>query len=402
MNKTRHSRKMTFGRYDYAAFSSFFAYAAGSVVIPVVLVSLARDMGFSLEDGGMMAGGSLHVGRTVSIVITMLLCGVAAGRWGKRRTLGASVALMGFGIMMCTVAPTYSILFLALLTAGLGEGVIEGLGTPFVRDIHVEESGRYINFTHSFWSVGVVVTVLGAGALISAGLSWRLVVGLVSLLAFIPAVMLLWPESKQGRYPEHPEQIHWRTIWESATEIFRARRFWILFAAMFVAGGGEFCLTFWCASYIQLNFVDAAWAGGVGTACFAAGMVLGRTGWGYLIKQHQLRQLIIWSAVAGVVITIFFPFVTNLWILFGLLFFSGIATAPFWPSIHSYSTDRMPHADTTVLLILLSCAGVPGCGFFTWLMGYIGDQAGGLRSAFYLVPACYLILAGLIACDWWH
>ena len=51
---------MTFGRYDYAAFTSFFAYAAGSVVVPVALVSLARDLGFSLEQGGMTAGGALH------------------------------------------------------------------------------------------------------------------------------------------------------------------------------------------------------------------------------------------------------------------------------------------------------------------------------------------------------
>ena len=53
-----------------------------------------------------------------------------------------------------------------------------------------------------------------------------------------------------------------------------------------------------------------------------------------------------------------------------------------------------------MLFILLSCAGVPGCGVFTWLMGYVGDQTGGLRAAFYLIPACYLALAGLIGLDW--
>jgi hypothetical protein len=33
-------------------------------------------------------------------------------------------------------------------------------------------------------------------------------------------------------------------------------------------------------------------------------------------------------------------------------------------------------------------------------MGYIGNQGGGLTKAFYLVPACYLILALLIGYDW--
>ncbi len=54
-----------------------------------------------------------------------------------------------------------------------------------------------------------------------------------------------------------------------------------------------------------------------------------------------------------------------------------------------------------MLFILLSCAGVPGCGFFTWLMGYIGNQSGGLTNAFYLVPACYLVLALLMGYDWY-
>ncbi len=393
-------RRMSFGRYDYAAFLSFFSYAAGSVVLPVALVSLAHDLGFSLEKGGMAAGGALHLGRTIPIVASMLLCGFAAGRWGKRRTLGVSVALMSVGVLLCALAPSYGVLFLALMIAGMGEGVVEGLATPFVQRLHPEEPGRYINFSHSFWSIGVVVTVLASGGLISLGVPWRVIVAAVAIVSCITTVLLLFPERKGQKYPEHREPIHWKTVWGHANEIFHTRRFWLFFAAMFFAGGGEFCLTFWCASFIQLNFRGAAWAGGVGTACFAGGMFLGRTGWGYLIRQHQLRQLIVWSALAGTLITSLFPFLTDLWALFGLLFVAGIATAPFWPSVQSYCADRLPETDTTMLFILLSCAGIPGCGVFTWLMGYIGDRAGGLRLAFYLIPACYLTLAAIIGLDW--
>lgn len=393
-------RTMTFGRYDVAAFATFFAYAAGSVVFPVALVSLSLDLGFSLEEGGMAEGGALSLGRTVPMVGAMLLCGFFAGRWGKRRTMGLAVVLMAVGIMLCALAPLYGVLFLAMMIAGLGEGVIEGIGTPFVQALHPEEPGRYINFSHAFWSVGVLVTVLVTGVLLSLGVPWRVMVAAVAGLGFITAALILLPASKGREYPEHQEQTHWKVVWGQMKEVMRARRFWFFFAAMFLAGGGEFCLTFWCASYIQLNFMDAAWAGGVGTACFAGGMFLGRIGWGIWIKQHQLKHLILWSALVGAVITCLFPLLTNLWVFFGLLFLAGIATAPFWPSIQSYSADRLPHTDTTALFILLSCAGVPGCGFFTWLMGYVGDRTGDLRLAFYLVPACFLALAALIVCDW--
>ena len=395
----RKARPMKFGRYDYAAFLTFFSYAAGSVVVPVALVALARDLGFSLEEGGMTAGGALHLGRTVPMVAAMLLCGFAAGHWGTRRTLGVSVLLMSAGVGLCAFSPGYGVLFLALAVAGAGEGVLEGLATPFVQDLHPDEPGRYINFSHSFWSVGVLVTVLGAGALLTVGVSWRLLIAAVSLLGFFAGIQIL-VRSRTGQvYPDAKERIPWLHVWGHAAEIVRLPRFWVYYAAMFLAGGGEFCLTFWSASHIQLRYGTAAWGGGLGTACFAAGMVLGRTGWGFLVRQHQLSRLIILSAAGGTVICLFLPSAGSVWTFFALLFLAGIASAPFWPSIQSYATDRLPEMDSTMLLILLSCAGVPGCGVFTYLMGVLGNREGDLTSAFYLVPACYAVLGILIAVD---
>ena len=394
----QHARKMVFGRYDHASFLAFIAYAAGSVVVPVSLVALAQELGFRLETGGLAAGGALHLGRTLSMVASLLLCGFWAGRWGKRRTFGIAVLLMGLGMGLCAFAPAYGFVFLALVVAGLGEGVIEGLCTPFVQDLHPEEPGRYINFSHAFWSIGVLGTVLLAGALLSHGISWRLITGGVSAFALLPALLLLGPVRSEHAYPEHPELLNRATVWNQMRRILAIPSFWRYFAAMFVAGGGEFCITFWCASYLQLHFHASAWIGGVGTACFAAGMVLGRTAEGYWLHQQHLRALIVGSALAGTAITLCMPLATSLTLFLLLLFLAGIATAPFWPSVQSRSADRLPQVDTTMLFILLACAGVPGCGVATWAMGYLGNH-GGLGHAFYLVPACYLLLMLLISTD---
>jgi MFS family permease len=394
------SRKMTFGRYDYAVFLTFFAYAAGSVVIPVALVELALDLGFSLEEGGMAAGGALNIGRTLTIVAAMLLVGFAAGHWGARRTLGASVIFMGAGMMLCAFAPVYGILFLALMLAGLGEGVIEGLATPFVQKLHPEEPGRYTNFSHAFWSIGVLVTVILSGGLLTLGVSWRTLVGVVSLTGVLAGVlMLMRPRSGQQIYPDAMERTHWRQIKRQAIAVIRVPRFWLYYFAMFMAGGGEFCLTFWSASHIQLHYGASPWSGGLGVAFFAAGMTLARTGWGYLIHQDGLKKLILYSAAAGTLVCLLIPTADSIWVFFALIFFAGIATGPFWPSIQSHATDQLPDTDQTMLLILLSCAGVPGCGVFTYLMGYLGNQSGSLTTAFYLVPASYALLGILIGVD---
>ncbi|MGB1129424.1 MAG: MFS transporter [Haloferula sp.] len=389
-------RRLQFGRYDYAAFLTFFAYAAGSVVVPVCLVELAHTLGFSLAEGGMTEGGALHMGRTVAMVAAMLLVGFVAGRWGTRLTLGHSVLLMSVGVLLCAIAPTYGVLFLALMLAGLGEGVIEGLATPFVKDLHPEESGRYINTTHAFWSVGVLVTVLLSGILLSVGISWRLLVGAAAVLGFIAASMILFPSRHPIPALDHHTRLHWKTVYTNERAILTTRKFWIYYAAMFLAGGGEFCLTFWSASHIQLQFGGLPWTGGLGVAIFALAMIIGRSLAGSFVPQEKLGSLVAIAAVAGSAITACLPSASGLWTFYLLLFGAGLATAPFWPSIQSYATDRLDGLDHTMLLILLSCAGVPGCGAFTYLMGFLGNQTGSLSEAFYLVPAAYLVIGLLI------
>jgi fucose permease len=392
------SRRLVFGRYDYATFLSYFVYAAGTVAVPVTLVALSKDLGFSLEHGGMTAGGALHLIRSMAIVAAMLLCGFVAGRTGKRLAMGLAVLLLATGLAFCAMAPSYPVLLLALLLAGFGEGTFEGLATPFVHDLHPQESGRYINFTHSFWSVGVLVTVLAGGWLLADSGSWRTAMGAVSALAFVAALWLLLPTRTHGHAPPEDEPAPWRKVAGQAKAIMRMPRFWLFFAAMFLAGGGEFCLTYWSASYLQINFGTGAFGGGAGVACFAGGMILGRSGWGCLIHQQRLNRLVLCSALAGTVVTFLLPWQTRAGGLMLLLFFAGICTAPFWPSIQSYSADRLSGADKTMLLIMLSCAGIPGCGFFTWLMGLMANRYG-LRPAFFLVPGCYLGLAALMAVD---
>ena len=390
------ARKILLSRYDYAAYLTFLAYAAGSVIVPVSLVELARELNFDLTAGGMTAGGGLHLGRTLTMVVAMLLVGFVAGRWGTRRTLGYSVLVMSAGVLLCAISPGYGLLFLAMLFAGLGEGVIEGLATPFVQNLHPKEPGRYVNISHAFWSVGVLITVLVSGWLLARGFSWRGMTGVVAVVGAMAGVLILWPASEGRGYPAQTSRTDAREIWRQIRAILGTRTFWLYYAAMFLAGGGEFCLTFWSASHIQLHFRANAWSGGLGVGIFAAAMVIGRLAAGYYVPQDKLRKLILVSAVGGALVTACLPFVTQISYFYVLLFLAGLATAPFWPSIQSYAADRLPQVDSTLLLILLSCAGVPGCGVFTYLMGVWGDHAGSLAHAFYLVPAAYCCIFMLI------
>ncbi len=126
-------------------------------------------------------------------------------------------------------------------------------------------------------------------------------------------------------------------------------------------------------------------------------MIAGRLGSGWLVGQNRLKILIVVMAAAATAVSLFFPWLRSLEALFALLFLSGAAAGPFWPSIQSDGAQRVK-GDHTMMMIMFSCAGVPGCGFFTYAIGLLGDWAG-LRMSFYLVPACFFIVLLLMGYD---
>ena len=391
---------MKFCRFDYATFILFMAYAVCSLIIPVVLVEVAQDLNFDLDKGGMSAGGILQAGRSATMVGAMFVCSMLACRFGLRRSLAVAAMFMALGITLAALSQWYWMLLVVLVIAGIGEGLVEGLATPFVGELQKDnEPGRYINFSHGFWSVGIFGCIPLLGWLLSCNVSWRILCLIVAIATLIPGIMLFFPGKKRIECLEGVGRFDAAGAVRKAWNIVKCRQFWLFFCAMFVAGGGEFGATFWCASLLRLDYNASPWIGGLATAVFSAGMMIGRTGSGLLIRQKNLPKLVMISAVIGALLSSFFTVIGSVAGVMVLLFFVGLASAPFWPSVQSYSVDRLSQLDSTTLYILLSCAGVPGCGALSVIMGKAGDLWG-LRMAFLAVPVCYLILAGLIAYDY--
>ncbi|NLB69158.1 MAG: MFS transporter [Lentisphaerae bacterium] len=418
------SRRMVFGRYDFAAFGVFIAYAVGSLAVPTALVQVAESLNFPLDGGGMAEGGWLHMLRSLALTASMLTCGFMAARWGNRKPLGFSVLLIGFGMVLCAVAPHYGFLVGALIIAGFGEGIVEGLATPFVQRLHLDEPGRYVNFSHAFWSIGVVIATVLFGALLALGVSWRIIMLVAGLFTVPPALLLMLPERKK-HYPENNNKFSAKEVLGQTADICKTPQFWLYFAAMFLAGGGEFCLTFWGTRFIQLELAGNAMTGGIGLATFATGMFLGRTGFGFFIHQRHLKRLLLSTGALAVLASMLIPWIAYTaglasgriteplaWLpplplatyihqvgaLYIVLFITGIGTAPFWPSIQSRAVEQMPRLDATMVFVLLSCAGFPGCGYFSLLMGYAGGIVG-LTLSFFLVPVSFLVMTFLILMD---
>ena len=380
-------KKLELHRLDYASAVAFLAYSASAVVTPICLLILADDLEFTLT-----GGGGIEVVRASILVAVMLVSGLVAARWGKVRPLGCGALVIAAGLIVSSAAPSYGIVLVAAAMIGLGCGILEALITPLTRDLHPEDSGRYLNWIHGFWPVGVLTTVLIVGEMLTRGVSWRLIMGCTGLFGVVAASLYLHHVRAEDVPAGSASQAvaHMRSI-------LRIRPFWNYMAAMFFGAGAESAFMFWTASYVQLNYDGLPRAGGIGTAIFAGGMIVGRFGSAHTVEQRHLRRLILASAVTGFGVSLFVPSIESLGGLYALLFFIGLSVACFWPSIQSCTADRFD-VDTTILFILLSCAGVSGFALTSWLMGWIGDRAG-LDASFRVATGMFAMVIVTMSAD---
>ena len=389
---------------DCAAALGMFVYASSVVATPIILLEIADEMGF-----GLAGGGGIEALRAAFLLAILVLSGVLAARLGKVLCLAAGAAILALGLFVYAFSPSYSVVLAAIALVGLGGGVLEALVNPLVQEQHPQDSARYLNILNAFFSFGVCASVLLTGDLLTRGVSWRLILSGLAILALGLGLLFgLFRKigGERDKKVSAPVQSSNCGIGQNIRNIIRDRRFWLFCLAMFCGGGAEGAFTFWSAGYIQLHFAADARIGAFGTAIFAGGMVAGRFGVGHFAGQKQLPRWIIASSLLGIAASLGAWAVAApqalgappagqalgaIWAFIALLFVAGLAVACFWPSIQSHAAAVIP-CDATMLFILLSCAGIPGFGLVAWGMGIIAERHG-LRTSLLLVPFLFVVLA---------
>jgi fucose permease len=369
---------------DRAAHTSLFVYAASALALPICLVQMSADLNFNLTQAGTL-GFILSMEQFVVLILSVFM----AARFGKIRLLRLAMLVLAVGLFAFNLSRSYLMAVALILLIGAGNGFLEALLSPLIEDVHPDDDGKYQNKLHSYWPLGVLVSTLIIGEFLSWGGSWRTV--FIGLSLLVVTGSFFYPSSKKAALPRS------RADFSHMREILSQPKFWLLGMCLFFAGGAEGAFNFWTASYIQLHFGALPRAGGIGTAFFALGMAVGRILTSRIASKIGLKRVIQISALFSLLVSLTFFMISNLWILYLFMLVIGITTACFWPSLQTYAARVIP-VDTTLLMIFMSCLGIPGYSSATLLIGFIGDRWG-LKSGFIVPPAYLLILLILISLE---
>ncbi len=234
------------------ALTDTIAIAIPSMALPVLFEEIRTDLSLSVAQIGLLWGiGSLPG------IITMLIGGAIADRFGPRRALVAGCLLAGFACGLRGLSSSYAMLIAtvllnAFMTPIVSISVIKMVSTWFPR--------RQLGLANGVISMGMALgfmlgTLISASVLSPALGGWRYVLlfyGSLTLLLSIPWALVRRTPRVFDPATGAPEQASMR---QALGQMARIRQLWLLGWALFGIGGAIQGLL----GYLPLYLRSADW-----------------------------------------------------------------------------------------------------------------------------------------------
>lgn len=109
---------------------------------------------------------------------------------GMRNLLYLAFALHIIGVIGFIVAPSYTVMSLAMLFAGFGNGLVEAVINPLIATMYPEEKTHKLNVLHSWWPGGLIIGGLLGYGMKQMGLSWQMQMGIILIPTIIYGILL--------------------------------------------------------------------------------------------------------------------------------------------------------------------------------------------------------------------
>jgi len=104
---------------------------------------------------------------------------------GMRNLLYLALALHIGGILAFIFAPNYTVLYMAMLFAGFGNGLVEAVINPLAATVYPDQKVHKLNVLHSWWPGGLIIGGLIAYLMGLMNLSWQVKMGIVIIPTII-------------------------------------------------------------------------------------------------------------------------------------------------------------------------------------------------------------------------
>ncbi|MEJ7618454.1 MAG: MFS transporter [Pyrinomonadaceae bacterium] len=308
---------------------------------------------------------------------------------GMRNLLYLAFALHIGGIIAFIMAPNYTVLYMSMLFAGFGNGLVEAVINPLAATLYPEEKTHKLNVLHAWWPGGLIIGGLLAVLMGKLGWSWQIQMAIVLIPTFVYGFLIFGQ-----KFPPTERAAAGVTTGEMLRSA-AAPAFLILLLCMMVTASIELAPNQWVESVLRstadmsgtlilvygsaIMFVLRFFAGPIAHRISPIGMMcvsVAITGIGLWLLSNVTT-----AATAYAVATIFYV---------GVCFM--------WPTMLGITSERFPQGGAFVMG-LMGFAGQFMLGIVIFKMGGVYDTWGPAAS-FRFVAKLALIPFAIFAI-WW-
>lgn len=345
-------------------YGAMMALAIGMNLLPVFLTSISATFG-GAAGLSQEALGRLGAACFSGLVLGILVTGPLADRWGAKPFVQFGNVAIALSLAAMAWAPTYLALAAAMFGLGLGAGILDMVMSPVVAALNPTRRAAALNWLHSFYCVGAVVTILAGTLALRVGLGWQqaclllipLPLGL--LLAFAP-VRLPALVGEGGR--------------TGLRTLLGQRWFVLALAAIFLAGATELGMAQWLPAYAERALGFPAWVGGAALLSFSLMMAVGRMVVGAVGARLTPFQAMTRGCALSVVLFLAGSFLPSPGLALAACVAVGFTGSALWPTMLAVTGNRHPEGGATMFGALAALGNAGGI-FMPWLVGAIADRS---------------------------
>lgn len=343
-------------------YAAMMCLAIGINLLPVFLTSIGASFGegsvLSREELGRL-GAAAFGGLVVGILVT----GPLADRFGGKPFVLLANVLTVLGLMGMAASPTFSMLLAMVFVVGLGAGMLDMILSPVVAALNPERRTAAMNWLHSYYPVGAVVTILIGTVALAFDVGWRAVCWLVIVLplglvlAFLP---MRFPDMVTDRG---------RT---SMRNLCAKPWFLVALAAIFLGGATELGMAQWLPAYAETTLGFSPTMAGVGLLLFSIAMALGRMVVGAMEARANAYLVLIVGSSLSVVLFLLGSFLENPLLALTACVAAGFTGSSLWPTMLAVAADRAPDGGASMFAALAAFGNAGGI-LMPWVIGAVGD-----------------------------
>ena len=346
-------------------YGAMMSLAIGVNLLPVFLTSLSLTFGgpdgLSQEQLGRLGAISF-----IGLVLGILVAGPGADRWGAKGFAVGGNAIMVFSLIGMSLAPDYGILGVAVFWLGFGAGILDMILSPVVAVLNPNRRSAAMNWLHSFYCVGAVVTILASTVALQIGFEWR-----HACLLLLPLPLVLAAAFALLRFPAlvADSETAGRT---PLRHLLRERWFWGALAAIFLGGATELGMAQWLPAYAETTLGYPQWVGGTALLLFSVGMAAGRMVVGAIGERVNPFVVMAWCCGSSVVLFLLGSFLPVSSLALAACIAVGFTGSALWPTLLGVTADRYSSGGGSMFAALAALGNAGGI-VMPWVVGWIGD-----------------------------